>query len=354
LAALPGDAKASPVVVGIWDSGVDLALFRAAAPRGMAFAEDGTPSTDLLRPLGEAQSRWPELRGTVKGAMDLQAALDTDEARRLRQTIAGLKAEQAQTFQEDLSLAGLYVHGTHVAGIAVDGNPFASVYTVTMLYSHKSIPPRPTEERSIRTAANYQRIVDGLKSAKVRVVNMSWRYGPNFYELALGVHGIGKDGEERKRIAQQLFARERDALRAAIASAPEILFVAGAGNENNSADFVEYIPAGLELPNLITAGAVNTAGEETAFSTFGKTVVVHANGFEVDSLVPGGERLKLSGTSMAAPQVTNLAAKLFALDPRLTALQVKALILDHAERRGRINLIHPKATLAAAARARGG
>jgi subtilisin family serine protease len=130
--------------------------------------------------------------------------------------------------------------------------------------------------------------------------------------------------------------------------------VAGAGNENNSADFVEYIPAGLELPNLITAGAVDKAGEETAFSTFGKTVVVHANGFEVDSLVPGGERLKLSGTSMAAPQVTNLAAKLFALDPRLTALQVKALILGHAERRGRINLIHPKATLAAAARARGG
>jgi hypothetical protein len=354
LAALPADAKASPVVVGIWDSGVDLALFRPAPARGMAFAEDGTPSTDLLRPLGEAQSRWPELRGTVKGAMDLQAALDTDEARRLRQTIAGLKAEQAQTFQEDLSLAGLYVHGTHVAGIAVDGNPFASVYTVTMLYSHKAIPPRPTEERSIRTAANYQRIVDGLKAAKVRVVNMSWRYGPNFYELALGFHGIGKDGEERKRIAQQLFARERDALRAAIASAPEILFVAGAGNENNSADFVEYIPAGLELPNLITAGAVDKAGEETAFSTFGKTVVVHANGFEVDSLVPGGERLKLSGTSMAAPQVTNLAAKLFALDPRLNALQVKALILDHAERRGRINLIHPKATLAAAARARGG
>ena len=122
--------------------------------------------------------------------------------------------------------------------------------------------------------------------------------------------------------------------------------MAGAGNEDNSADFVEYIPAGFQLPNLITAGAVDQAGDETSFSTFGKTVVVHANGFEVDSVIPGGERLKLSGTSMAAPQVTNLAAKLFALDPKLTAIQAKAMILANAERRGRVNLINPKATIA--------
>ena len=70
---------------------------------------------------------------------------------------------------------------------------------------------------------------------------------------------------------------------------------------------------------------MDQAGEETGFSTLGKTVVVHANGFEVDSVIPGGERLKLSGTSMAAPQVTNLAAKLFALDPKLSATQVKAI-----------------------------
>ena len=143
-----------------------------------------------------------------------------------------------------------------------------------------------------------------------------------------------------------MFDIERDALKAAFQSAPEILFVAGAGNEDNSADFVEYIPAGFELPNLITAGAVDQAGEETSFSTFGKTVVVHANGFEVDSVIPGGEHLKLSGTSMATPQVTNLAAKLLALDPKLSATQVKAMILASADRKGRVNLINPKATIA--------
>ena len=134
-----------------------------------------------------------------------------------------------------------------------------------------------------------------------------------------------------------------------MASAPGILFVAGAGNEDNSADFQEYIPAGLSLPNLITVGAVDRAGQETSFSTFGKTVVVHANGFEVDGPVPGGVRMKLSGTSMASPQVTNLAAKLLALQPTLTPAQLKALILGGAERLpgadgqpGRVNLLHPR------------
>src|SRR5690606_9890504 len=142
-----------------------------------------------------------------------------------------------------------------------------------------------------------------------------------------------------------LFEIEKQALRDAIAGAPEILFVAGSGNEDNNADFSEYIPAGLELPNLITAGAVDSSGTETAFSTVGRTVVVHANGFEVESLAPGGDRLKLSGTSMASPQVANLAAKLFAMKPELTAVRAKALILEGAEKNGRVNLIHPAKTL---------
>ena len=99
---------------------------------------------------------------------------------------------------------------------------------------------------------------------------------------------------------------------------------------------------------MTPAGAVDTSGTETSFSTFGKTVSVHANGFEVLSYAPGGEKLKLSGTSMASPQVANLAAKLFAMKPELTAAQAKALILQGAEKNGRVNLINPKKTLALA------
>ncbi|PND39251.1 hypothetical protein C1O66_18100 [Paucibacter aquatile] len=348
--AIPAEAKATPVVVAVWDSGVDLALFKPAAPlAGLAFDEDAKPSRELLRPLGEAQSRWPQLRSLIKGAMDQRAALDTPDSRQFRATMSGLKAEQVKGFSEDMSLTSLYVHGTHVAGIAVEGNPFARVFAATQLWSAKLEPKLPNEAQARATALAYGQMVESFKKAGVRVVNMSWRYGPSAYEGALAFHNAGGTPEARKAEASRLFKIERDALRAAIAGAPEILFVAGSGNEDNSADFQEYIPAGFELPNLITAGAVDTAGQETSFSTFGKTVVVHANGFEVDSFVPGGARMKLSGTSMASPQVANLAAKLIALKPALKAVEVKALILQGAERMkgadgqpGRVNLIHPR------------
>jgi len=340
--AIAPTAKAAEVGVGIWDSGVDLALFKATPGRGIAFDREARPATDLLRPLGDAAPRWPVLKQLVKGSMDLQAGLDTEDARRLKQTVASLDPAKVKSFQEDLSLVSVYTHGTHVAGIAVDGNPFARVYTATMLWEHRSEPVKPTEEMSRRTASNYKQIVQSFKDQKLRVVNMSWRYGASAYEGMLAWHNVGATPQERKQIARQLFAIERDALREAIASAPEILFVAGSGNEDNSADFEEYIPAGFNLPNLITAGAVDQAGEETSFSTFGKTVVVHANGFQVDSVLPGGDRVKFSGTSMASPQVANLAAKLFALKPELTVAQVRQAILDGAERKGRVNLAHPR------------
>ncbi len=335
-------AKGSEVGVAIWDSGVDLALFKALPGKGIAIDEESRLAPHLLRPLGEAEARWPQLKQLVKGSMDLRAALDSEDARKLKQVVSGLKAEQAKPFQEDLALAGVYTHGTHVAGIAVEGNPFARVFAATMLWSAKLEPAKPTMEQSQRTAQAYQQIVDAFKAQKVRVVNMSWRYGATAYEGALAWHNVGANPEERKQLARKLFAVERDALRAAIASAPDILFIAGSGNEDNSADFAEYIPAGFQLPNLITVGAVDKAGEETSFSTFGKTVVVHANGFEVESFLPGGDRVKFSGTSMASPQVANLAAKLIALKPSLTVAQVKDAILAGAERNGRVNLINPR------------
>ena len=95
-------------------------------------------------------------------------------------------------------------------------------------------------------------------------------------------------------------------------------------------------------------GAVNQAGDETSFTSYGDTVVVDADGYRVESYVPGGTRMKESGTSMASPNVANLAGKLFALDPSLTPEQVIALIKQGADASadGRRHLINPKATVA--------
>jgi len=70
----------------------------------------------------------------------------------------------------------------------------------------------------------------------------------------------------------------------------------------------------------------------------------HTNGYEVEAPIPGGGRLAISGSSLAAPNAVNLAAKLFALDPSLTPQQVVALIVDAADRSedGRRVLMNPK------------
>src|SRR5439155_24405383 len=50
-----------------------------------------------------------------------------------------------------------------------------------------------------------------------------------------------------------------------------------------------------------------------------------------DALPICGDHLSASGTSAASPHVTNLAAKLFAKYPQLTAVQVKKLIVDGSD-----------------------
>ncbi|HSB25475.1 MAG TPA: S8 family serine peptidase, partial [Burkholderiaceae bacterium] len=138
----------------------------------------------------------------------------------------------------------------------------------------------------------------------------------------------------------------------AFQSAPGILFVAAAGNSNNDPNFVEDVPAAIVLPNMLTVGAVDLAGEEASFTSYGPMVKAHANGYQVVSYLPGGKRVALSGTSMAAPQVTNLAGKLLVVNPKLTPEQLVKIIVDTADRTadGRRNLINPKKAVAAARR----
>ena len=71
---------------------------------------------------------------------------------------------------------------------------------------------------------------------------------------------------------------------------------------------------------------------------------------EVESYVPGGDRIKFSGTSMASPQVVNLAAKLWAVNPKLTVQQVKDIIIGTATKSDEgILLINPAGAVQKAA-----
>jgi subtilisin family serine protease len=358
-----------PVVVAIWDSGVDMEVFPEQRwmnerevingqddddngfvddRHGIAFDLKAQRTPDLLLPLNEEQrAAYPQMRDLTKGLLDLQANIDSVEATALKQRLGSLQPEDVQPFIESLGFFGNFTHGTHVAGIAAAGNPAVRLLSARMTYDHRMIPDVPTREQAERDAAMARATIEYFKQAGVRVVNMSWGGSPRDIEAAFEANGAGGSPDERRQTAREYFELFREAMTEGMASAPEILFVAAAGNSNNDAAFAEFVPSGIDLPNVLTVGAVDQAGEETSFTSFGSNVDLHANGFEVESTLPGGERMKYSGTSMAAPNVANLAAKLLALAPELTTAELIELIQAAAERStdGRINLINPARTL---------
>lgn len=348
----------SPVVVAVWDSGVDMNIFPEIMRHkdksgkngiGYSLVESKNDGLLLENPQGKITSDVKRLQILTKGLMDIQAAINSPEADEVRKAVSSLKKEEAKAFNEELSFYGLYSHGTHVAGITIKDNPFARLLAVRMGWDHRTLPPPHTKEQAQFQAKMYGDIIKYLKENKVRVVNMSWRYGAGAYEGLLSLNGIGKTPEERKKMAKEMFDIEKKALYNAFKSAPEILFVCGSGNENNDASFEEYIPASFsDLPNLITIGAVDNEGKKTSFTTEGKTVRLYANGFEVESFVPGGDRIKFSGTSMASPQVVNVVAKMLALKPNLQPKEVISLIekgSDTLPENPKLRLINPKKTL---------
>lgn len=360
------------VVVAIWDSGVDVAIFEplnkvwknsAEIPDDgidndengwvddvYGFAHDLFSKKDsgTLFDLPESvDSRYDELISMSKGLSDIRASVDSEEAAKFKKYMASLQPEQVESFLLDLGYFGNYTHGTHVAGIAAEGNPAIKLLTGRITFDHKVIPDVPRLEEAVRSVRSAKEAVKYMKEAGVRVVNMSWGGTQAGIEGAFEANGVGDDSEMRAEMARILYELSYDGLVEVMASAPEILFIPAAGNSDEDVEFNKVIPSSISLSNVLVAGAVDQAGDETSFTSYGNNVRVHANGFEVDSYIPGGKRQEFSGTSMSAPNVTNLAAKLLAIDPSLKPEEVISFITlgcDTTED-GRRHLMNPKKSI---------
>lgn len=122
----------------------------------------------------------------------------------------------------------------------------------------------------------------------------------------------------------------------------DVLIVHSAGNDGMNTDSNDFFPSPRYLDGglaaaWLTVGASGYRDDTTlaaSFSNYGRgSVDIYAPGVEITSIVPHSGVKTWDGTSEAAPVVAGIAALIRSYYPRLTAVQVKDIIMRSAVRR---------------------
>ncbi len=206
------------------------------------------------------------------------------------------------------------LHGSHVSGIigAVpdDKEGIQGVAQSVRIMMVRTIPDGDERDKDVANAIRYA-VDNGAK-----VINMSF----------------GKPYSPQKSAVD-------DAVK--YADAHGVLMVHAAGNDNKDSDLGHNFPTpfyldGGRAQNWIEVGASSWKGGDTlatSFTDYGQQRVdVFAPGQDIKSTVAGNNFARESGTSMASPVVAGLAALIISYYPKLTAGDVKRIILASATR----------------------
>ncbi len=201
-------------------------------------------------------------------------------------------------------------HGTHVAGtIAAVGNNGIGVAGVNW---HARIMPLKFLGPNGGYTSDAVEALDYAVNNGVKISNNSW------------------GGGGKSQALQDAIAR---------ADAAGHLFIAAAGNggsdgvgDNN--DITPNYPASYPNSNIISVAATDDHDRLASFSNYGvNSVDLAAPGVSILSTLPGNTYGYYSGTSMATPHVTGVAALIKSQNPTADDGTIKAQILQFAEKK---------------------
>ena len=201
-------------------------------------------------------------------------------------------------------------HGTHVSGtIGAVGNN--SIGVVGVNWNVKLLACKFFDSTGYGTTEGAIACLDYVKNMKDRGINI------------IATSNSWGGGDFSQALIDAIDAQRQDG----------ILFITAAGNGNafgvgQNNDTTPFYPCDTFLPNVICVAATTSNDGKASFSNYGRhTVHVGAPGSGILSTVPGGGYASLSGTSMATPHVSGLAALLKAQDPTRDWRAIKNLIL---------------------------
>lgn len=188
-------------------------------------------------------------------------------------------------------------HGTHCAGIiAATGNVFGVAGGIDIRILPLKIHGGLKNSGSVAQAI---KAIKYAQAAGAEICNLSW--GTTVYSEIL-----------------ETVMRESD-----------MLFVVAAGNSGGNNNSTPLYPASYELDNLISVAYVTQSGTLASDSNYGvSTVDIAAPGQDIYSTTVGGEYHYMSGTSMAAPVVSGVAALLYAVGDTPYPQNVKEILIQ--------------------------
>ncbi len=354
---IPNDLPVPVVRIGIWDSGVDLSLFDGQ----IATDPDGNPlvrgydsfkqrqDTPLAVLPPEFEARRDDLNRDLTALDDIDSAVKSAAASQMNAKLDAMSKEASAAYLADIGRWSGFAHGTAVADIALRGHGRAEAVVARMEWWHGK-PPVPcwTRELADREVQSIRDLMDFLVRSGARVVNMSWGRFETSYTRNLEQCAPEMLEAERKSLARYTVEKIRDELKAGMTAAPNVLFLGAAGNEGSSLD-VQNPATRFTLSNFLLVGAVDSSGTLADYSNKGSEVSIYANGYRVPARLPGGLQSFPTGTSMATPNVANAAAKILAVNPRLTGAELKTLILETSDINGTgQRLLHTRRAVEAA------